>query len=218
MAFLCVADTAMAAPISLPPDSPIAIKFSNREQINTNIVGGIDVPDSATQAYGVSDNWGVFIVQSISLGSVTDPNHTIEDSGDPPFFVNGQNGGNQIYGIFYDSQITSAGPGGSSATGRFSPSSSDVARSTSIESSKERHPPGCQAKGRRSSDSSSTSRPPGCSASRSRCFWRGRIRSSSEGTARPPPRHLRAPPPHSVEGAGGHGTERTGENVNGTTR
>ena len=118
MAVLCVAQSAMAAPISLPSDSPIAIKFSNREQVNTNVVGAIDVPDSATKVYGLTDTWGVFIVQSISLGSVTDPNHTIEDSGNPPFFVNGQNGGNQIYGIFYDSTITAADPvTGSSSTG-----------------------------------------------------------------------------------------------------
>jgi len=117
-ALLCVAGTAAAAPISLPPNAPIAIKFSNVEQLNTNIVGGIDVPDSATQAYGQADNWGVFVVQTISLGTVTDPNHTIADTGKTPFFVNGQAGGNQIYGIFYDAQVISANPvTGSRATG-----------------------------------------------------------------------------------------------------
>jgi len=104
-ALLCVAGTAAAAPITLPSDSPIAIKFSNREQINQNVLGAIDVPDSATQVYGLADNWGVFIVQTVSLGDVTNNHQTIADSGNPPFFVNGQNGGNQIYGIFYGSQI-----------------------------------------------------------------------------------------------------------------
>jgi hypothetical protein len=117
MALLCVAGTASAAPISLPGGTPVAIKFSDREQVNTNVIGAIDVPDSTTQVYGLSDTWGVFVVQSISVGNVTDPNHTIEDSGNFPFFVNGQNGGNQIYGIFYDSTILSSGPGGTPSTG-----------------------------------------------------------------------------------------------------
>jgi hypothetical protein len=104
LAFLCVAGTAAAAPISVPP-GPLAIKFSNVEQVNTNVIGSIDVPDSDTQAYGLTDNWGVFIVQTISPGKVTSDHTTIADSGKPPFFVNGQNGGNQIYGIFYGSEI-----------------------------------------------------------------------------------------------------------------
>jgi len=126
MAFLCVAGTASAAPIALPSDTPLVIKFSNREQINTNIAVDLDVPNAKGAdgiagtgddiVYGGADNWGVFVVQTISTGDISGNHTAISDSGNPPFFVNGQAGGNQIYGIFYDVQVLNDGTG-QNATG-----------------------------------------------------------------------------------------------------
>jgi len=124
MALLCVAGSAYAAPIDLPA-GPITIKFANYEQVEQTAAGKIDVPDSRgadniagtadDQAFGSADNWGVFVVTSMAAGKAN-PNHLeISSSGAVNFFSNGQNGGNQIYGIFYDIQI--ANPATGEATG-----------------------------------------------------------------------------------------------------
>jgi len=120
MAFLCVAGTAAAAPITLPSDKPVVIKFSNVEQINRNIAVDIDVPDSNNgTVYGPTDNWGVFVVQTISEGRGNAGHTAVSDIANPPFFVNGQAGGNQIYGIFYDVQVLPDGTGQNATGGKL---------------------------------------------------------------------------------------------------
>jgi len=120
MALLCVAGSAYAAPIDLP-GGPITIKFANYEQVEQTALGKIDVPDSRgadniagtadDQVFGLADNWGVFVVTSMAPGTAN-PNHLeIASSGAPNFFSNGQGTGNQIYGIFYDLQITNPATG-----------------------------------------------------------------------------------------------------------
>jgi len=117
MALLCVAGTAAAAPITLPADSPLSIKFTNVEQINTSDVNGtgsILVPGGL---YGTTDNWGVFRVSTVETGFISNGTPAggtgITPSGDQIF--NGSTGGT-IYGIFYGNQIT-AGTNAQHATG-----------------------------------------------------------------------------------------------------
>ncbi len=103
-ALLGVAGVAAAEPITLPANSPLAFKFSNAEQINTNIAGCIDVPGSAD--YGCSDNWGILKISSLTYGVIDTPNDEISTGGPqltPPFFDGA--GGNQITGLFYGIDI-----------------------------------------------------------------------------------------------------------------
>jgi len=106
VAILGVTGTAVADPIVLPADTPIYIKFDNLEQISTagGLGGDIDVPGT----YGLADNWGVFSVQTIDLGTLVGftPHVDLGASGSPAEFFNGTQG--SIYGIFYDIILTGA--------------------------------------------------------------------------------------------------------------
>src|SRR5688572_32295220 len=100
-ALLCVAAPAAAAPLVLPDDSPIFIKFNNIEQVDFD--NDIIVPYGP--AVGTSGNWGVVNVTSVQAGGVAIPNTLI--TGGPSFFSDDGPGGTegQITGIFYGVQI-----------------------------------------------------------------------------------------------------------------
>lgn len=87
-----------AGPISLPSDSPLYIKFNNREQIGTP---NLD-PDGNFVDYNLSEygeiNWGVVLLDTIATGTVTASN-TIES--DDIFFVDNLTDNAQITGMFY---------------------------------------------------------------------------------------------------------------------
>lgn len=89
---VCLSAPSVAAPLSLPSDSPLYIKFDNREQIALG--------DTATTWAGTNEiNWGVLVIDTISIGQVTGVN-TIETT--PGSFFNDVSSHNaQITGIFY---------------------------------------------------------------------------------------------------------------------
>src|ERR1700730_3620221 len=113
------AGTALAAPIVLPA-GPIFGKYEGIEQVAPgNNTVGVGSPFPATSgttgadcAGCVNENlttnkegtFGVFVVDTLQAGSVTIPHQDIAQSGFP-FFVNGQNGGNQITGFFYGTNV-----------------------------------------------------------------------------------------------------------------
>jgi len=100
LAILSIAASASAAPIVLPGGTPLYIKFDNLEQLSTagGAGGDIDVPG----VYGFADNWGVFSVSTIDLGTLdgVTPHIDIAATGSPAEVYNGTQG--SIYGIFYD--------------------------------------------------------------------------------------------------------------------
>jgi hypothetical protein len=82
----------MASPAIDLPVGPIYLKFTGQEQIAIN---------GATTYAGTKEiNWGVFVISTLEAGDVNTPNDQIDPSGDGPFFVNKQKGG-QITGMFY---------------------------------------------------------------------------------------------------------------------
>lgn len=125
------AGAAQAAPITLPPGSPIFFQFGNLEQVNgLNLIsvpgGSIDVnndgildtpgPTNVNNSGG-EGNWGVFNITSMQQGAVTTPNSDI-NTGPVFFFDDGDVGDNlfkqgQVTGIFYGITLTS----GKTATG-----------------------------------------------------------------------------------------------------
>jgi hypothetical protein len=112
-AILLFAATAMAAPISLPPGSPIFFQFNNMEQVSTN---GANLAVPYGPAAGlVNNNWGVVNISSIQNGAIATPH--VDISGGSAFFSDDGPGGinGQITGIFYGIQIT----GPTTATGGF---------------------------------------------------------------------------------------------------
>jgi len=118
LALLGVAGSAMAAPITLPSDSGLFLKFSNIEQLdllgiadspgNTGLlaVPGVIPPGAGGGAYPLSDNWGLIVISSIQLATIQTSHDLLgPDSSQPNVFTNLQNfslgSGNQITGIFY---------------------------------------------------------------------------------------------------------------------
>jgi hypothetical protein len=104
-ALLCGVGSAMAAPLALPPNTPIYFQFNNLEV--TSLANDLVVPGYAP-AVGTQGNWGVFNVSSVQLGAVSIPHLNI--SGGPGIFLDDGPGlaAGQITGIFYGIQNTSA--------------------------------------------------------------------------------------------------------------
>lgn len=111
-AVLCVAGTALAAPISLPYNQPIYFQFNNLEQVDTSLGNNIIIP-GGYNGINTQGNWGVANISSIQNGAVSLP-HTDIAGGPVVWFDDGPGGTQgQITGIFYDIQLTS----GTTATG-----------------------------------------------------------------------------------------------------
>lgn len=103
--------SASAHAVYMPPaDSPLYIKFTNVEQIGTQ-GNSITAPTTGYQLpTGIStaeQNWGILVVDTISLGNLaTDPYLYGKSSGN--FFVDASGQG-QITGIFYGIQQQTTG-------------------------------------------------------------------------------------------------------------
>lgn len=105
LAVLAFTSTAMADPIDLPDDTPLFFQFVNFEQVDTTLTNSIDVPGVTEDGAG-SGNWGVFIITNIQTGTVSVPNQDIQGGGINDIY-SASVGGPQIYGIFYDIDLTS---------------------------------------------------------------------------------------------------------------
>jgi hypothetical protein len=106
---------ANATPIVLPSDTPLVFKFANREQIS-----GTDITTNFASGNSITENnWGVFVVSTLSYGIPTVPNTTIEqDTTKNPIFTGGPTA--QITGIFYGAQAhADTGGAALSSTGGF---------------------------------------------------------------------------------------------------
>lgn len=103
-AVLSIAVPASAAPIDLPDDTPLFFQFVNLEQVDTSTLDTITIPGTVVQNDG---NWGVFIITSIQTGFVPagSENEDIQGGGINDIY-SATVGGPQIYGIFYDINLT----------------------------------------------------------------------------------------------------------------
>lgn len=104
---------ASAAPFPAAPTGPVVLHLFDAEQFSaTNDITGPNnpTPFSAVNASGTEGNWGIVQVSTISQGTVESPTGSDIAGGGPNVFVDGQNGGEQILGIFYGVHVNSAGP------------------------------------------------------------------------------------------------------------
>jgi hypothetical protein len=108
IASLFLAGTALAAPIDLPEETPLFFQFVNLEQVDTTLANSINVPGGL----GMAGNWGILQITNIQTGFVTVPNEDIQGGGINDVYA-ALPGGPQIFGVFYDIQLTS----GTTATG-----------------------------------------------------------------------------------------------------
>ena len=89
--------SAGASPLVLPADSPLFIKFSNREQLSaenftTDFGDGVTITENS---------WGVLRIDTIRGGVVDEPNNLIGGGDAPPIFADQLTHNAQITGIFY---------------------------------------------------------------------------------------------------------------------
>lgn len=102
-ALLCVVGSAAAAPIALPTDAPLYIKFNNVELLDLSGTNSLTMPGGYYA--GTQGNWGLVVVDTIRTGVVTTPNDLIGPAVTPFIFSDLMNGGNQVTGIFYGINI-----------------------------------------------------------------------------------------------------------------
>lgn len=118
-ALLGLCGAAAAEPISLPGNTPLVMDFENIEQLNIApdaLLAGscIDVP---TATYGCADNWGFLRILTIRDSVALVPNADIADGGVTTLYDTGANGTTEIFGIFYDIQLTGcSGSGAATCT------------------------------------------------------------------------------------------------------
>ncbi len=123
-AAVALSGSASAALFSPPANEPIYIKFTNKEQICTDGSNCITPPSGASKIAlptGVSgrpeQNWGIINITNVYLGDINvDP--ILYPLTGFPIYNDGQNGGQQITGIFYGIQ-------------EYTPSAANPIRSTS---------------------------------------------------------------------------------------
>lgn len=96
---------ASATPFPGPPFGPVYIHLSDDEQISASNA----LPFPAINAPGNEGNWGIVEISSIERGTILSPPGSDIQGGGPFVFTNGQNGGQQILGIFYGVHINSVG-------------------------------------------------------------------------------------------------------------
>jgi hypothetical protein len=119
-ALLCGVGSAAAAPLALPPNTPIYFQFNNLEQAvacpAAPCLNDLVVPGGYNGA-NTQGNWGVFNISGIQTGAPTIPHIDIASGSSNDIFSNDGPGGTQgmVTGIFYGIQNTS----GSTATGGF---------------------------------------------------------------------------------------------------
>jgi PEP-CTERM motif len=111
-ALLAGSGSARATPFPAAPTGPILIHLNDDEQIaaGNDITGPNNAtPYLAINAPGNEGNWGIVEISSIQQGTVEAPIGSDIQGGGPTLFVNGQNGGEQILGIFYGVHLDSVG-------------------------------------------------------------------------------------------------------------
>lgn len=111
---------ANASPFLAPPTGPILIHLNDDEQFSAsnNITGPNNAtPYSAINTSGTEGNWGIAEISSIQQGTVENPVGSDIQGGGSTLFVNGQNSGEQILGIFYGVHVNSVGPTLTTASG-----------------------------------------------------------------------------------------------------
>lgn len=111
-AWLAASGLASATPFPGPPSGPIYIHLDDAEQIagNNDITGPHNAsPYPAVNASGTEGNWGIVEVASIQGGTIQSPVGSDVTGGGPFYFTNGQNGGEQILGIFYGVHLNTVG-------------------------------------------------------------------------------------------------------------
>lgn len=111
---------ANASPFLAPPSGPVLIHLNDDEQFSaSNTITGPNnpTPYSAINASGTEGNWGIVEISSIQQGTIENPVGSDIQGGGPTLFVNGQNGGQQILGIFYGVHVNSVGGAMSTASG-----------------------------------------------------------------------------------------------------
>lgn len=107
-ALVLSASAAFADPITLPTGGIWAQLSGAEEFAPLNNTGFNATNGSQSVATGGEGNWGVFDITTLGPAGGLVPNAELAPDG-TPFFVNGQNGGNQILGMFYGVNITSVG-------------------------------------------------------------------------------------------------------------
>lgn len=115
MGWTLMSTSVFSAPIVLP-SGPLFFEFLTEEQYsNTNDINNINNPAGV----GVSPegNWGVVEITTISAGTILSPTGSQITGPGPTIFTNGQNGGQQILGIFYSVLNNPGGPPFSSTGG-----------------------------------------------------------------------------------------------------
>lgn len=111
-ALLAGGGRANADPFPNAPLGPILIHLNDDEQISpTNSIVGPNnsTPYSAIHAPGTEGNWGIIQISSIQRGVIEPPVGSDIQAGTPTLFVDGQNGGEQILGIFYGVHLDTLG-------------------------------------------------------------------------------------------------------------
>lgn len=103
---------ANATPFPAAPTGPIYIHLDDAEQISASndIVGPNNAtPYSAINTTGTEGNWGIVEIASIQGGTIQNPVGSDVTGGGAFLFTNGQNGGEQILGIFYGVHLDTVG-------------------------------------------------------------------------------------------------------------
>ena len=114
-AAIALSGTASAALFMPPANQPLYFKFTNKEQICTDGSNCI-TPPTTTPGYNLpsglgatEQNWGILDVTQMFLGDISvDP--ILYPKTGFPIFNEGQNGGQQITGIFYGVQAYPPSP------------------------------------------------------------------------------------------------------------
>ncbi len=101
-----------ASPSLAPPTGPIVIHLFDDEQFaaNNDITGpNNSTPYNAINAAGTEGNWGIIQISQIVQGTVLAPPGSDIQGGGAQLFFNGQNGGEQLLGIFYGVHVDTVG-------------------------------------------------------------------------------------------------------------
>ncbi|HEY3909224.1 MAG TPA: PEP-CTERM sorting domain-containing protein [Stellaceae bacterium] len=112
IAVLAGARLANADPFVAAPTGPILLHLNDDEQIaGANDITGPNnaTPYSAINTAGTEGNWGIVQISSIQTGFVESPVGSDIQASTPTVFVDGQNGGEQILGIFYGVHLDTLG-------------------------------------------------------------------------------------------------------------
>lgn len=96
----------LALPVALP-GGPVFVQFNTAEQYSaSNDIGNVANPAAA----GFEGNWGIVQITNLSIGTVVSPTGSRIAGPGATIFSDGQNGGEQILGMFYGVVNNPGGP------------------------------------------------------------------------------------------------------------